>query len=55
MKRLKKGGFTVTLELQPGKEYKFRYLIDGNRWENDWGADRYERNPYGEDNSVVVV
>jgi 1,4-alpha-glucan branching enzyme len=55
MKRLKNGDFTVTLELERGREYRFRYLIDGNRWENDWCADRYVPNPYNCDDSVVVV
>ncbi len=55
MKRLKNGDFSITLELQRDREYRFRYLIDGNRWENDWHADRYEKNRYGGDDSVVVV
>ncbi len=55
MRRLKDGRFTVTLELAPGKAYQFRYLLDGDRWENDWRADRYVPNPYGGDNSVVLT
>jgi 1,4-alpha-glucan branching enzyme len=55
MKKLKSGDFTITLELEPGREYQFRYLIDEQRWENDWNADRYEKSPYGTDNSVVIV
>lgn len=55
MKRLKSGDFTVTLQLEPGKEYQFRYLIDDNRWENDWNADKYVKGPFGSDNSVVYV
>ena len=56
MKKQKNGGYTITLKLQPGKEYQFRYLIDGSRWENDWNADRYVRSPYGgSDNSVIVL
>lgn len=56
MKRLPNGDYTVSLELETGKEYHFRYLIDQSRWENDWNADKYVRNPYGDsDNSVVVV
>ena len=55
MKRLKNGDFIVTLELNTGRAYNYRYLIDGNRWENDWCADRYEQNPYGGENSVVEV
>lgn len=55
MKRLKNGDFTVTLELEKGRDYHFRYLVDGRRWENDWHADRYERNPHGSDDSVVAL
>lgn len=55
MLKLKTGEFKVTLELQQGKEYKFRYLIDGHRWENDWNADQYIRNEYGSDDSLVIV
>ncbi len=55
MKRLKNGDFTLTLELPCNREYSFRYLIDTERWENDWFADKYVPNPYGSDDSVVVV
>lgn len=55
MKRLKKGEFTTTIELEPGREYQFRYLIDEDRWENDWNADKYVKSPFGSDNSVIVV
>lgn len=55
MKKLKNGDFTITLELSRDREYRFRYLIDGNHWENDWNADKYVRNPYGCDDSVVIV
>ena len=55
MKKLRNGDFTLTLELPCNKEYHYRYLIDESRWENDWYADRYAPNPYGCDDSVVVV
>jgi 1,4-alpha-glucan branching enzyme len=55
MRKRKDGGFEITLDLPAGREYRFRYLIDGHRWENDWCADRYERNHHGSDDSVVVV
>jgi hypothetical protein len=48
-------GWQVTVPLAPGSSYRFRYLLDGERWENAWDADRYEPNPYGSDNSVVMV
>ena len=46
--------FTVTLELETGRSYRFRYIIDGWKYENDWYADRYEPNPYGGEDSVVA-
>jgi hypothetical protein len=55
MKKLKNGDFTTTLELPCNREYRFRYLIDANRWENDWFADKYIPNRYGSDDSVVVI
>ncbi len=55
MKRLKKGGFSVTQSLPAGKHYCFRYLLDGERWENDWEADAYISNDMGGENSVVQV
>jgi hypothetical protein len=55
MRKLKDGTFSVTVKLEPGRAYRFRYLIDGTRWENDWRADRYEPNSFGGDDSVVVV
>ena len=56
MKRLKNGDYTIRLELEPAREYQFRYLIDESKWENDWNADKYVKSPYGDsDNSVVIV
>jgi Carbohydrate-binding module 48 (Isoamylase N-terminal domain) len=55
MKRLKNGTFTATVTLEPSKEYHFRYFVDGQRWENDWHADKYVPNSHGSDDSVVVV
>ena len=56
LKRLKSGDYTTSLELARGGEYQFRYLIDGSRRENDWQADKYVKNPYGDsDNSVIVL
>jgi 1,4-alpha-glucan branching enzyme len=55
MKKLKKGGFSITISLPAGRSYRFRYLLDGERWENDWAADSYLPNSYGSEDSVVVV
>jgi 1,4-alpha-glucan branching enzyme len=55
MKRLKNGDFTLTLELPCDREYNFRYLIDANRWEKDWFADKHIPGDTEVDDSVVVV
>ncbi len=56
MTKLKGGGFSLTVDLPVGQEYQYRFLIDGERWENDWDAEKYAFNPYANaDNSVVVV
>ncbi len=56
MKRLKNGAFVATMELDPDREYEYRYLLDDEKWENDWQADKYVPTPFGNgDNSVVVV
>ena len=55
LRRLEDGAFAVTIELPTGRAYRFRYLIDGWKYENDWYADRYEPNPYGGEDSVVDV
>jgi 1,4-alpha-glucan branching enzyme len=55
MKRRKDGNFSLTVSLKPGQEYRFRYLLDGERWENDWEADAYVPNPFGTEDSVVKV
>lgn len=43
----------VRLELETGRRYSFRYLVDGKEWLNDWYADDYLENPYGSYDSVV--
>ncbi len=56
MKKLKNGNYSITLELKPGRDYQFRYLIDESKWENDWNADKYVRSPFGDsDNSVIAL
>jgi hypothetical protein len=46
-------GFAYTIELEVGRAYRFRYLLDGHRWENDWSADSYVPNEHGGDDSLV--
>jgi 1,4-alpha-glucan branching enzyme len=46
-------GFIARIWLMPGRSYRFRYLIDGERWENDWDADDYVPNEFGGEDSVI--
>ena len=56
MKKLKSGAFTATLELEPGREYQFRYLLDKKTWENETDADKSVPTPYGDsENSVIII
>ena len=56
LKRLKDGTYSIMLDLPRDREYQFRYLVDGERWENDWAADKYVPNPAGDcENSVLVT
>ncbi|MEL6403287.1 MAG: isoamylase early set domain-containing protein [Chloroflexota bacterium] len=55
MEQLKDGRFKAVLDLEQGREYQFRYLVNGSEWHNDWDADRYVPNPFLGDNSVVVT
>ena len=57
MSKLKSGDFTQTLKFEQGKEYQFRYLINGNIWENEQDADKTVPNGIveGELNSVLTL
>jgi 1,4-alpha-glucan branching enzyme len=56
LKRMKDGSFQVSLQLETGRSYQFRYLIDEKTWENDWSADSYSPSSFGAaENSVVTV
>ena len=46
-------GFVAHAHIPPGRAYRFRYLLDGERWENDWAADDYVPNEFGGDDSVI--
>ncbi len=54
MKRNPDGSFSVKKMLDTGREYQFRYLLDGKTWINDWKADRYERSQFANDDNSVV-
>ena len=47
------GPWEVTIEVERGRTYHFRYLVDDTVWQNDWDADGYATNPFGGNNSVL--
>lgn len=55
MRRGKGGAFRVLVELEPGREFQFRYLVNDEHWCNDWHADAYGPGGLGEDNCVAVM
>lgn len=55
LKPRKDGSHAATLRLENGRPYRFRYLLDDERWENDVAADGYVTNPFGTEDSVVHV
>lgn len=46
--------WSVSVVLDAGRSYEYRYLVDG-KWFNDWNADDYKPNEHGGDNSVVIT
>jgi 1,4-alpha-glucan branching enzyme len=55
MRQIKDGSFSTSISLPAGQSYRFRYLLDGARWENDWEADAYISNEFGAEDSLVTV
>ncbi|NIR45459.1 MAG: glycoside hydrolase [Gemmatimonadetes bacterium] len=47
--------FSTTISLEPGRSYRFKYLVDDERWENDWAADDYVSNEFGTQDSPVQL
>ena len=56
MQKLENGDYTIAFNLESGREYQFRYLVDGSKWVNDSDADKYVKSPYMNIyNSVVIT
>lgn len=49
------GIWRAVVALEPFRSYRYRYLLDGERWENAPHADHYVPNPYGSFDSVIAV
>ena len=55
MRRNREGDWATTLDLEPGRQYEYRYRADERTWHNDPKADAYVRNPYGSQNLLVIT
>lgn len=55
MKALKNGDFTVTVNLSPGREYQYRYVVDGTVWITDEKADKVVHAGIADDKNGVVI
>jgi 1,4-alpha-glucan branching enzyme len=55
MTRRKDGSFSTTVSLEAGREYRFRYLLDGERWINDGEPDSLIVNRFGAEDCVIAV
>lgn len=53
LKKQKDGSYKTSVELETGRAYQYRFVIDGQKWENDPKAEAYEPTPFGVYNSVV--
>ena len=54
MRKYKDGHFAVSVNLPEGA-YHYRFLVDGEKWENDWEAEEYVPNAYGGEDSLIKV
>lgn len=41
-----KSGFTTSVDLETGKDYQYRFFVDGERWEDDDTSDGFAEGPY---------
>jgi len=54
LKALKDGSFTITVDLETGREYQFRYLADGQKWLNESEADAFIPSGFGDAQNAVI-
>jgi 1,4-alpha-glucan branching enzyme len=47
--------WSVTLDLDAGQSYHYKYLINHTEWVNDWQSDAFAPGDSGNDNSVIIA
>ncbi len=55
LKQRRNGSFSLTVSLDAGQDYRFRYLADGSTWSNDVEADQLVPNQFGSSDSLITV
>lgn len=53
MKKAKDGTFRTKIKVDKNSRYQYRFLVEGQTWENDDHADDYVSNRFGTRNCVV--
>jgi len=55
MMRKKGKSLSITVELEKGKEYQFRYLLDGRTWVNEPNSDKLVKTHFGDSENCVLI
>ncbi|MBK8807674.1 MAG: isoamylase early set domain-containing protein [Bacteroidales bacterium] len=55
MKIAKSGEASVSINLETGKEFQYKIVLNKTTWINDPSADKTQPNEFGEENSVVII
>ncbi|MCR4784128.1 MAG: isoamylase early set domain-containing protein [bacterium] len=55
MRLLKNGAFSTTITLETGRDYLFKYVINGSVWENDDQPDAWVNDQSGNSNSMISL
>lgn len=51
----KDGSLSTTVSLKSDQTYRFRYLLDGKRWENDLQSDELAPNQFGTYDGILAL
>ena len=55
LKVRKDGSWSTTVSIKADREYRFRYLVDGERWINDDEVDHLVANRFGGQDGLLEV
>ncbi|MAT40111.1 MAG: glycoside hydrolase [Ectothiorhodospiraceae bacterium] len=55
MHKRKDGTHYLVVYLDSGASYRYKFYLGNGKWENDWAAEAYEPNEFGEEHCVITV